>query len=69
MSGMFVDIIANEKKREKRLIEQGREQGREQERIETAKRLLEMGISVEQAAKGTNLSIDEVRKIKMGIKQ
>ena len=42
---------------------QGIEQGTSKEKIATAKRLEEMGLSVEQIAKGSGLSIKEVQKI------
>ena len=76
VTGMLSDLIANEKKREreirKREMEirkQEREQGREQERVETAKRFLGMGLTVEQVAEGSCLPIDEVEKILNGLKQ
>lgn len=40
-----------------------RAEGIEQEKIATAKRLEEMGLSIEQIAKGSGLSIKEVQKI------
>ena len=79
MSGMFENLIANEKKRERQLINQGREQGREEgreqgreegreqerklreeERNEMARTLLEMGISIENVALATKLSIENI---------
>ena len=60
VSGMLSNLIANEKKREKQLAKQLREE----HKIETAKRLFEMGLSLEQVAKGSDLSIEKVEKIK-----
>ena len=76
VSGMLSSLIAREKRRERlirqsereqgieRGIEQGFERGFEQEKYETARVLLEMGLSVEQVAKGTRLPIEEVERIK-----
>ena len=44
-------------------IEQGIEQGAEQEAIETAKRLISMGLSLEQVSAGTDLSLETVEKL------
>jgi predicted transposase/invertase (TIGR01784 family) len=60
VSGMLSNLVANERKREKQLIKQGVEL----EKIETARALLEMGLSVEQVAKGTRLSVEDVIRIK-----
>ena len=60
VSGMLVDLIANEKRREQELAKQISAE----ERAETAKRFLEMGDSVEKVAKGADLPIEEVEKIK-----
>ena len=47
--------------------EEGREEGREEgvakEKLATAKRLLGMGLTQEQVAKGTGLSIKEIEKL------
>lgn len=49
-------------------IEKGRAEGRAEERLEVARRLLAMGLSVEQVVQGTGLSIAEVQRLKsMGI--
>lgn len=42
---------------------QGIEQGTSKEKIATVKRLEEMGLSIEQIAKGSDLPIEKVRKI------
>ena len=42
---------------------EGIEQGTSKEKIATAKRLEEMGLSIDQIAKGSGLSIKEVQKI------
>lgn len=44
-------------------IKDGIEQGVEQEKIETVKKFYELGIPLETIAKGTNLSVAEVKKI------
>ena len=47
--------------------EEGREEGREEgiakEKLATAKRLLGMGLTQEQVAKGTDLSIDDIERL------
>ena len=43
--------------------EEAFEKGEHKAKIETAKNLLAMGISIEQVAQGTGLSIDEIQKI------
>ena len=42
---------------------EGLSDGEHQAKIETAKKFLAMGISIEQVAQGTGLSIDEVNLI------
>ena len=44
-------------------LEEGREEGEKKAKIETAKNFLKMGLSVEQIAAGTGLSIGEVRDL------
>ena len=47
--------------------EEGREEGREEgvakEKLATAKRLLDMGLTQEQVAKGAGLSIEEIERL------
>ena len=43
--------------------EEGREEGVAKEKLATAKRLLDMGLTQEQVAKGTGLSIKEIEKL------
>ena len=47
--------------------EEGREEGREEgvakEKLATAKRLLCMGLTQEQVAKGTDLSIEDIERL------
>ena len=47
--------------------EEGRKEGREEgvakEKLATAKRLLGMGLTKEQVAKGTGLSIEEIERL------
>ena len=42
---------------------EGREEGDAKEKLATAKRLLGMGLTQEQVAKGTGLSIKEIEKL------
>ena len=42
----------------------GRAEGIAEEKLATAKRLLSMGLSVQDVAKGTSLSVEQVEKIK-----
>ena len=44
-------------------IQQGVSQGEHQAKIETAKKFLTMGISIEQVSQGTGLSVDEITKL------
>ena len=44
-------------------IEQGIEQGAEQKAIETAKRFISMGLSLEQVSAGTDLPLETVEKL------
>ena len=43
---------------------EGRVEGIAEEKLATAKRLLSMGLSVQDVAKGTSLSVEQVEKIK-----
>ncbi|WP_010235130.1 Rpn family recombination-promoting nuclease/putative transposase [Clostridium arbusti] len=43
----------------------GREEGREEGKIEVAKSLLKMGLSIEQIAAGTGLTVEEIRKLRL----
>ena len=43
--------------------EEGRVEGREKEKIETAKKMLDLGIEVEMIKKVTSLSIEEIQKL------
>ncbi|MEG3438087.1 Rpn family recombination-promoting nuclease/putative transposase [Pannus brasiliensis CCIBt3594] len=44
-------------------LEEGREEGRREEKIDTVRRLSALGLSAEQIALGTGLSIERVRQI------
>jgi predicted transposase/invertase (TIGR01784 family) len=44
-------------------ISQGISQGAEQAKIETAKNLLNMGLTLKQVAQGTGLTLEEVEKL------
>jgi predicted transposase/invertase (TIGR01784 family) len=50
-------------------FEEGIEKGREKERIQVAKEGLQLGMSVEQVAKLTKLSIAKVEDILKNLKQ
>ena len=49
-------------------VSDGISQGEHQKAIETAKKFLTMGISIEQVAQGTGLSIEEVNLISNNMK-
>ena len=49
-------------------VSKGIQQGEHQAKIETAKKFLTMGISIEQVAQGTGLSIEEVNLISNNMK-
>ena len=44
-------------------LAEGRAEGRAEEKIATAKRLLQMGLSIDIIAKGSDLSIEEIQKL------
>ena len=48
---------------EKRGISLGITQGAYQKAVETARKFLSMGLSIEQVANGTGLSIEEIEKL------
>ena len=45
-------------------LEKGREEGMEKEKIATARRLLSMGLSEEQVSTATELSLEEIQKLR-----
>ena len=45
-------------------LEKGREEGMEKEKISTARRLLSMGFSEEQVSTATELSLEEIQKLR-----
>jgi predicted transposase/invertase (TIGR01784 family) len=44
-------------------LAEGREQGAEQKAIETAKKLISMGLSLAQVAEGTGLPLEKVQQL------
>jgi len=73
MKMTFHDVVEEEATRnynnavktaETRGREEGRAEGEKKAKIESAKRFLSMGLSVEQVAVGTGLSLEEVEKLK-----
>ena len=44
-------------------VSKGISQGEHQAKIETAKKFLTMGISIEQVSQGTGLSVDEIKNL------
>jgi predicted transposase/invertase (TIGR01784 family) len=56
-------FTAGEKVGEERGISIGLSQGAQQKAIETAKKFLAMGLSIEQVANGTGLSPEEIEKM------
>ena len=62
-AGEEYGIAIGEKLGEKRGISLGITQGAYQKAVETAKKFLSMGLSVEQVANGTGLSVEEIEKL------
>ena len=58
------DIYATRKFDEKKGMAKGMAKGIEKEKIATARRLLSMGLSDEQVATATELSLEEIQKLK-----
>jgi predicted transposase/invertase (TIGR01784 family) len=58
----IIDTAAEEA--EKRGLAKGLEQGRAEESRSIALRLLEMGLTIEQVAQATTLSIEEINQLK-----
>ena len=56
-----IDTAKEEGREEGR--KEGREEGVAKEKLATAKRLLGMGLTQEQVAKGTGLSIEEIERL------
>ncbi len=56
-----IDTAKEEGRKEGR--EEGREEGVAKEKLATAKRLLGMGLTQEQVAKGTDLSIEDIERL------
>ena len=50
----------------KRGIERGIKKGIEREKVETARRLYKMGLSLERISEAVNLPLDEVRRVLLG---
>ena len=51
------------RERDKKMIEQGIEQGIEQEKFELAKKMKDLGYSIEEISKVTGLSTDKIAKL------
>ena len=58
------DIYATRKFDEKKGMEIGMAKGMEKEKLATARRLLSMGLSDEQVSTATELSLEEIQKLK-----
>ncbi len=56
-----IDTAKEEGRKEGR--KEGREEGVAKEKLATAKRLLGMGLTQEQVAKGTDLSIEDIERL------
>lgn len=56
-----IDTAKEEGRKEGR--KEGREEGIAKEKLATAKRLLGMGLTQEQVAKGTDLSIEDIERL------
>ena len=57
------DIEVQQEEAFQKGVSQGISQGEHQAKIETAKKFLTMGISIEQVSQGTGLSVDEITKL------
>ena len=57
---MFAEVYSYENE----LLYTGRQEGRSEEKIQNAQNFLEMGLSSEQVAKGTGLSLEKVIQLK-----
>ena len=61
------DCISREKyaftQGEQQGIQQGMQQGEHKRALETARRFLKMGLSIEQIAQGVGLSLDEIQQL------
>lgn len=58
----IIDYIRNKEERQAELVE-GELKGRDAERIEVARNLVEMGLSVKQIAEATKLTEEEIMKL------
>lgn len=63
----IVNEIILDKGWDKEFFKKGEELGLKKGKIETAKKFLLMGLSIEQVAEGTDLTIDQVRDIQQGL--
>ena len=59
----FWDAVRVEKTLQGDSYDEGLAEGKKQEKLDTAKRLLAMGLSAEQVAQGTGLTLDEVKAL------
>lgn len=59
---MLLTPLMSDARREGRT--EGEAKGRVEEKLATVKRLLSMGLSVQDIAKGTSLSVEQIEKIK-----
>lgn len=62
-SGRISMIHESEQQGLERGIRQGKQEGAHQKAIETAKNLLNIGLSIENIAKATGLNIQEINKL------
>lgn len=63
VGSMFETLIANLRAEQRTIRRQGIEEGIVLNKSETAKRLLDMGLSVEQTAEATSMTVEEVREL------
>ena len=58
-----IDIIEQQETARKRGLKEGMEKGRLEERVATAKRLRELGVSPDIIAQATGMSVEEVNAL------
>ena len=63
VDGMLVDVIANAKKRERNIRAEGKAEGARAAKIETAKKLIKKGLTVEEVSDLTGLEVAAVQEL------
>lgn len=60
-----MDLFGDRKRFEEKYLEQGRNEGAEKNKEENARRMLQDHISIEDVAKYTGMSVEQVKKIEL----